>query len=53
MHVWRVDPIEQTLEVYRLEAGLYALLGVHHGAERVRVEPFDAIELDLAVLWER
>lgn len=24
---------------------------VHHGAARVRVEPFDAIELDLAILW--
>jgi Uma2 family endonuclease len=52
-HVWLVDPIEQTLEAYRLEGERYALLGVHHGDARVRVEPFDAIELDLAILWAR
>jgi Uma2 family endonuclease len=52
-HVWLVDPIEQTLEVFRLENARYALLGVHHGDARVRAEPFDAIELDLAILWSR
>ncbi|MBX3190507.1 MAG: Uma2 family endonuclease [Labilithrix sp.] len=50
-HVWLVDPIEQTLEVFRLDGERYSLVGVHHGAARVRAEPFDAIELDLAVLW--
>lgn len=49
--IWLVDPLEQTLEAFRLEHGRYVLLGVHHGAARVRVEPFDAIELDLAILW--
>ena len=52
-HVWIIDPIEQTLEVFRLQGAPYALLGVHHGEERVRAEPFEAIELDLAVLWAR
>lgn len=52
-HVWLVDPIEQTLEIFRLEREGYLLLGVHHGDERPRAEPFDAIELDLAVLWAR
>ena len=52
-HVWLVDPIEQTLEVFRLEGERYMLLGVHHGDARVRAEPFDAIELDLAILWAR
>lgn len=52
-HVWLVDPVEQTLEVFRLESGGYLLLGVHHGEARPRAEPFDAIELDLAVLWAR
>jgi Uma2 family endonuclease len=51
--VWLVDPIEQTLEAFRLDDQRYVLLGVHHGAARVRVEPFDAIELDLAILWSR
>jgi len=26
---------------------------VHHGDARIRARPFDAIELDLAVLWAR
>ncbi len=52
-HVWLVDPIERTLEVFRLDGERYSLLGVHHGEARVRAEPFDAIELDLAVLWAR
>ncbi len=50
-HVWLLDPIEQTLEVFALERERYSLVGVHHGDARVRAEPFDAIELDLAILW--
>lgn len=50
-HVWLVDPIETTLEVFRLESAGYVLVGVHHGDARVRAEPFDAIELELGVLW--
>lgn len=52
-HVWLVDPVEQTLEVLTLDGSRYALAAVHHGDVRVRVEPFDAIELDLAILWAR
>lgn len=52
-HVWLVDPIEQTLEVLRLDGDAYTLRGVHHGDARVRAEPFDAIELDLSILWQR
>jgi Uma2 family endonuclease len=52
-HVWLVDPIEQTLEILRLERERYLLLGVSHGDAHVRAEPFDAIELDLAILWQR
>ncbi len=43
----------KTLEVSRLEGGLYSLLDTWEGDERVRAEPFDAIELDLATLWAR
>ncbi|CAN5924896.1 hypothetical protein BH11MYX4_BH11MYX4_51170 [soil metagenome] len=52
-HVWLVDPIEQTLEVFALDGARYTLLAVHHGSARVRAEPFDAIELDLSILWAR
>ena len=50
-HVWLVDPIQRSLEVFRRHVGDWLLVGVHHGEAKVRVEPFDAIELDLAVLW--
>jgi Uma2 family endonuclease len=50
-HVWLLDPIARTLEVLRLTGLHWTLLAVHKNAERVRAEPFDAFELDLAVLW--
>jgi Uma2 family endonuclease len=52
-NMWLVDPIEQTLEVFRLVSERYTLLVVHGGDARVHAEPFDAIELELAVLWAR
>lgn len=50
-HVWLIDARLCTLEVFRLENGHWALVAAHGAAEKVRVEPFDAIELDLALLW--
>lgn len=50
-HVWLVNPISRTLEVYRLEGGRYALLDTYEDAETVRAEPFEAFELELALLW--
>ena len=50
-HVWFVDPEARTLEVLRLEGARYTLLVTHTGMARVRAEPFEAIELDLAFLW--
>jgi hypothetical protein len=52
-HAWLVDPVARSLEVHRLssEGGLWTLLAIHREEERVRAEPFDAIELDLALLW--
>jgi Uma2 family endonuclease len=50
-HVWLVDPEARTLEVFRLAGELYTLLVTHAGPARVRAEPFDAIELELALLW--
>lgn len=50
-HVWLVDPLEQTVEVYRLDGEGYRLLGTRGGIDRVWLEPFAAYELDLAALW--
>ena len=51
-HVWLLDPVERTLEVLELgEKGRWEIIGLHEDAERVRAEPFDAIDLDLSLLW--
>ncbi|HSP80473.1 MAG TPA: Uma2 family endonuclease [Myxococcaceae bacterium] len=52
-HLWLVDAEAQLLEVYRLEDGRWLLLGTHVGAETVRAEPFEALALELGVLWAR
>jgi hypothetical protein len=50
-HAWLVDPLARTLEVLRLQDGRWIIVGTHGGDEIVRAEPFDAIALDLLVLW--
>jgi Uma2 family endonuclease len=52
-HVWLVDPELRTLEVFRLDGATYRVIETHRGDAIVRAEPFDAIELPLAVLWTR
>ncbi|WP_437976213.1 Uma2 family endonuclease [Sorangium sp. So ce295] len=53
-HAWLVDPIARTLEVYVLgQDRRWGPAVVHRDAACVRVEPFEAIELDLSVLWAR
>jgi Uma2 family endonuclease len=50
-YVWLVDPVGRTLEVFQLQEGRWLELGSWSGNERVRAAPFDAIELELEVLW--
>ncbi len=50
-HAWLIDPRARTLEVFRLEGGRWLLLATHAEDELVRIEPFDAIEFNLATLW--
>jgi len=47
-----VDPLDRMLEAYRLSDGRWLLLGTYHDDERVRVEPFEEIELEIGALWE-
>jgi hypothetical protein len=49
--VWLADPILRTLEIFRLDGDTYRLVATYRDEARVRAEPFDAIELDLAALW--
>jgi Uma2 family endonuclease len=50
-HAWLVDPILRTLEALRLESGRWSILATYKDDARIRAEPFEAIELDLGVLW--
>ena len=52
-NVWLLDPALKTLEVFRLDGSTYRLLHTSKEDQRVRAEPFEAMELDLSVLWER
>ena len=51
-HLWLLDPLQQTLEVLRLESQGWSLVATHEADARVRAEPFDAIELALRALWQ-
>ncbi|WP_437960818.1 Uma2 family endonuclease [Sorangium sp. So ce119] len=53
-HAWLVDPNARTLEVYVLgQDRRWGSAVVHRDAACVRIAPFDAIELDLSVLWAK
>jgi Uma2 family endonuclease len=50
-HMWIVDPLARTLEVFRLVGEHYSIVQTHAGDERVRAEPFDAVELEMINWW--
>lgn len=51
-HAWMIDPVARTLEVLRLENGRWTIVSTWSGMETVPAEPFEAIDLDLSLLWE-
>jgi Uma2 family endonuclease len=50
-HLWYADPRDKTLELWELQAGRWVELEIFEGAVQVRAVPFDALELDLGLLW--
>ena len=50
-HLWLVDPMARTLEVYRLNGNQWIVASTHGGVDAVRPEPFQAIEIDLTRWW--
>ena len=50
-HIWLVDPLQRTLEVYRLEGQRWMVVSTHGGEESIRAEPFAALELDMSRWW--
>lgn len=51
-HAWLVDPILHTLETFRLAPEGWLVGEVYRDDALVRAAPFEAFELELAVLWE-
>jgi Uma2 family endonuclease len=49
--LWLIDPLARTLEVHRREPEGYLFLGVFTGQVAVRAPPFDAVPLELGLLW--
>ena len=50
-HLWLVDPLLQTVEVYRAETGRWVVAVTHAGDETARIEPFEGVELHIARWW--
>jgi len=51
-YAWLVDPLLETVEVFRREENRW-FVQVYRGGRSVRAEPFDAVEVDLSPLWRR
>ena len=50
-HVWLVDPLTRTLEVFWLDGATYRLTGTHRDDAIVNAPPFEAFGLELGALW--
>ncbi len=51
-YLWLVNPREKTLEVFRLENSAWVLIQTFVEADKVKIQPFEAVEFDLGSLWE-
>lgn len=50
-YLWFIDPDARTLSVCQLREAHWVELGVYGENERIRAEPFAAIELDMSEWW--
>ncbi len=52
-HLWLIDPLARSLEVFRLEGGRWSMVAAfgEDAPAMIRAEPFDAIEIELARFW--
>lgn len=50
--IWLIDPVALTMDAFRLGAdGGWSLLGSFAENDKVRIEPFSEIEINLEDLW--
>ena len=52
-YVWQMDPLASTLDTSRSRGATGSSSIPSSGDESVRAEPFEAIELELALVWSR
>jgi Uma2 family endonuclease len=50
-HLWIIDPVMKTLEVYRREGGLWIVCSSHGADDVASPESFDAVPFELGALW--
>lgn len=50
---WLIDPLAKTLEAFELKDGRWVSVGAFSEAAKVRVPPFDGVELELGALWSQ
>ncbi len=50
-YAWIIDPNAKTLEVFKLESAKWVFLGGYMSDDKVRAQPFEEVELDLANFW--
>lgn len=51
-HIWLIDPSVKTLEVLQRQDEKWLIAATFQNEDKVRAEPFEALELDLALLWK-
>lgn len=49
--MWLLDPTLRLLEVYRLQQSAWLRVGIYDDSEPIHAEPFDAVALDLRVIF--
>ena len=49
--LWIVDPPARMINAFRLLNGRWDEVGVYFDNDKARIEPFDAVELDLSPWW--
>ena len=50
-HMWFIDPLARTAEVFGLESGRWVVVTVYAGDDTMRAEPFQEIEINLDGIW--
>jgi len=50
-HLWLINPIDKTLDVFKWSSQGWLLLHAYVENDMVRADPFQEIEIDLAELW--